>query len=188
MKSNDVFLTFDDGPHPRATEEVLKCLEQAGVKATFFLTGSNVPGHESLVKAIADEGHTIGNHGYNHRRLWPVIAPPVPLEIAEAEAAIGASGVSCAKIFRPPYGFLTPGTIRSARKIGYKVVIWSTLTGDFHTDWPEGKIISTALDKLTNGSILVFHDNDSTAGRISKILPPVIATIQDRGFKLNRIE
>lgn len=188
MKSPNIFLTFDDGPHPTATPEVLKVLSAAKIKGTFFLTGSNVNNNRSLVAELGAEGHTVGIHAFGHSRTLALSKNATRTEIQQTEEAIVNAGVNPAKIFRPPFGAFTWNTVAAARSLQYRIVMWTTLTGDFRPGWSDEKISSTALSKLSAGAILVFHDNEITKSRIAGVLTDVIARIQTQGFNFQSIE
>lgn len=187
MDSSNIFLTFDDGPHPVATPAVLSVLNSSNIKATFFLSGTAVKENQLLVKEIATEGHGIGIHAYNHTRAIAFSKKETMHEILQTKQEIENIVPLSAKLFRPPFGFFLWNTIAAARALNYKVIMWTTLTGDFRSNWSNERIVTTALTKLTSGSILVFHDNELTKSRISNILPETITRIQDLGFTFQAI-
>ena len=187
MQASEIFLTFDDGPHPTATREVLTVLESHNVVATFFLSGCNISGNESLVQDIASAGHAIGIHAYTHTRALVFSEKKTRHEIQTTERAISALVPLRSKLFRPPFGFFSWNTITAARKLEYKLIMWSCLTGDFRTHRSNKQIISTATKKLSGGDILVFHDNDVTKHRIAAILHDTIQFIKDSGFSFGII-
>ncbi len=186
MSTPGVYLTFDDGPHLSATEEVLRTLDRHKAPATFFLLGENVVGRESIVQRIADEGHTIGLHGYHHSRLPALSQEKTLEEIRRSETAIRSITPRFKKIYRPPYGFFCWPGLKAAKKLDYRVILWSVLTGDFKR-WNESKVISTALNALSDGSVLVFHDNELTTGKIGSMVSECILRIRDAGFQLHAI-
>jgi peptidoglycan-N-acetylglucosamine deacetylase len=188
IDSSKIFLTFDDGPHPVATPAVLGILHEHNIKGTFFLSGRAVQKHQSLVKEIGTGNHSIGIHAFNHARSLAFSKKRTMNEILQTEEAIMQAGARSMKIFRPPFGLFSWNTISAAKALGYKLVMWTTLTGDFRGDWPDERVCSTALAKLSAGSILVFHDNELTKSRIRRVLPLIIARIQERGFTFQSIQ
>ncbi|HTR81807.1 MAG TPA: polysaccharide deacetylase family protein [Bacteroidota bacterium] len=182
MNSPNVFLTFDDGPHPTATQKILAVLRAKNIKGTFFLTGSNVAKRKTIVKQISDDGHAIGIHAYSHVRSMAFSKRETMDEIQRTEDEIRSAGSTPLKLFRPPFGFFSWNTIAAAKQLGYTIVMWSTLTGDFRRDWPDEKVVSNAVSKLSGGTILVFHDNDLTETRISKVLSETVALVSEQGF------
>jgi peptidoglycan-N-acetylglucosamine deacetylase len=188
MNSPDIFLTFDDGPHPVATPIVLKILQANKIKGTFFMSGSAVKQYPSLVKEVEAEKHSIGIHAYNHTRSIAYSKKTTLSEILQTEEAITQVGAHPAKLFRPPYGFFTWNTISAAKQLEYKLVMWSTSTGDYRKDWSNDQVCVNALTKLATGAILVFHDNELTKTKVQQILPRVITGIQERGLGFGSIK
>ncbi|MCX6136486.1 MAG: polysaccharide deacetylase family protein [Ignavibacteriales bacterium] len=186
METPGICLTFDDGPHPSATQQVLDVLRSFSVPATFFVTGKNVENNCALLQKIDADGHAIGIHGYQHRRWDAFSVRRTSDEIQRCMSACRRCGVVPAQLYRPPHGFFTPATWTSARAMGLRVILWSTLTGDF-TRRSENAILSTVLHRLNDGAILVFHDNDLTTGRINSLLPRCIEAIAARGFSFSKI-
>jgi len=188
MNTDSIYLTFDDGPHPVATPAVLNLLRLENIKATFFVTGSHVAEHPTLTKSIFEEGHLLAIHGYTHTRNLAFSKERTVHEILRSEEAISKTGSKAVRLFRPPFGFFLWNTLSAAKQLDYKIVMWTTLTGDFRREWSDEKVISTALSKLSGGSILVFHDNENTKSRLPRILPEIISRIRDRGFTFQAIE
>jgi len=186
MPSKKIFLTFDDGPHPVATPRVLDVLKSHSVHATFFLTGNNIKGNEEIVRRIESEGHSIGIHAYHHRRSLAFSKHQTIEEIKHTADALRSIVRQPIRLFRPPFGFFSGNTIAAAKELGFLLVMWSCLTGDFRR-WPNDKIVSTALHRITHGSILVFHDNDLTSNKISEIISRTITQIRNNGYEFGAI-
>ncbi len=186
MPGKKIYLTFDDGPHSTATPAVLDVLKKHSVRATFFLSGKNISTREEIVKRISDEGHSIGIHGYNHTRMLAFSEEQTKKEIEQTEQMLTAIIQQKIRLFRPPFGFFSWNTLSAARQLSYVLVMWSCLTGDFR-NWTNKKIVHIALSKISNGSILVFHDNDLTQNKIAVILNDVISEIKKRGFECGAI-
>ena len=123
--SDHVALTFDDGPDAEATPLFLKLLRERGIRATFFLLGSQVSNTPRLAADIADEGHEIGVHGWRHRYL-PLRGPIATHDdlVAAKEIITATSGLD-PWLFRPPYGVLSTAALISARRLGLTPVLWS---------------------------------------------------------------
>ena len=188
MNSPGIFLTFDDGPHPVATPIVLEILQTHKIKGTFFMSGLAVKKYPSLVKEVEAEKHTIGIHAFDHVRSIAFSKKTTMSEILRTEEAITQIGAHPAKIFRPPYGFFSWNTISASKELKYKLVMWTTSTGDYRRDWSDEHVWSTALTKLAPGAILVFHDNELTKSRVRQVLPRVIAGIQERNLGFGSIQ
>ncbi|MHB1050054.1 MAG: polysaccharide deacetylase family protein [Bacteroidota bacterium] len=186
MPSKKIFLTFDDGPHDTATQSVLDVLKKHSVPATFFITGQNINGREEILRRIDADGHAIGIHAYHHTRAMAFSKNRTIAEIQETHRALSAIVDQKIRLFRPPFGFFSWNTIAAAKKLGFVLVMWSCLTGDFR-NWPPDKIVRTALHKLNNGSILVFHDNNLTVNTIAEILEKTIIEIKKQGREFGAI-
>ena len=186
MPSKKIFLTFDDGPHFIATPIILDILKKENVRATFFLTGKNIAGREALVQRIAEEGHSIGIHAFNHTRSIAFSRMQTTAEILRTRNELSLLVSQHIRLFRPPFGFFSWNTIAAARNEGFILVMWSCLTGDFRK-WNNERIIQNAIYKLRGGSILVFHDNDLTQNKIADVLTQTIAAIKQQGFEFGAI-
>ncbi len=186
MPGRKIYLTFDDGPHSSATPAVLDVLKKHSVRATFFLSGKNIPGREEIVKRISAEGHSIGIHAYSHTRMLAFSKERTVLEIERTRKMLSDLGVHGIRLFRPPFGFFSWNTIAAARESGFVLVMWSCLTGDFR-NWESDRIVRTGLHNLAGGSILVLHDNDFTQRTITDILNMLIPEIKKRGFEFGAI-
>lgn len=187
MDSTNIFLTFDDGPHQEATPAVLKVLGTNGIKATFFVSGKAAEKYPSLVRELASDGHSIGIHAFTHTRILALSKKKTMDEILRTAEEIKKAAPLAARLFRPPFGFFSWNTIDAAKTLDYRLIMWTTLTGDFRNSWSDKKVVATALTKLSGGSILVFHDNELTKSRISTILSETIKKTQDRGFTFDLI-
>ncbi len=186
MPSQKIFLTFDDGPHPVATQSVLDVCKERNIRGTFFLTGKNISGNEQIVRRIVDEGHSVGIHAYTHTRALAFSKERTKEEILKTQHLLQSMIKQRIRLFRPPFGFFSWHTIAAAKELDFLLVMWSCLTGDFR-NWSDDKIVSTATSKLRKGSILVFHDNDLTVHKITNVLNRTITEIQQRGFEFGAI-
>lgn len=164
---DEVFITFDDGPHPEVTPWVLDMLEEFGMKATFFVVGENAAKYPTICKRILDEGHAIGNHTYHH-----ISGYKHELE-AYLEDVQRCSDVVSTGLFRPPYGRIKRNQIQALKK-EYKIVMWNQLSGDFDASLN----IQHSLDALMNnskpGNIIVFHDSAKAFPQLQKLLRPYL--------------
>jgi peptidoglycan/xylan/chitin deacetylase (PgdA/CDA1 family) len=107
LKRNDIFLTFDDGPNPEATPKILEILNNANIKATFFLKGKNIEKNPDLVNCIIRDGHVIGEHGYNHYHPWKTNPMRLWTDLVKCHKAFEKiSKEFSVTLFRPPYGKL----------------------------------------------------------------------------------
>jgi peptidoglycan/xylan/chitin deacetylase (PgdA/CDA1 family) len=167
-----VFLTYDDGPEPDVTPQVLKLLKQFEAGATFFVLPSHAEWWEDLIRRIAQEGHTIGLHGMAHESCYWRGNREILEDLLLLEKMIGAAGARCARIFRPPFGDVRPDTVRFLRKRGFGTVLWSCMPGDFKP-LPIEKLLHRAVRGMRSGSILALHDG-------TKLRPAPVVKLTER--------
>jgi peptidoglycan/xylan/chitin deacetylase (PgdA/CDA1 family) len=154
-----VALTFDDGPNPDATPLVLDALATRGVKATFFVLGRHAERWPDLVQRVAEEGHSIGNHGYFHRKLHFKSPSYVRRDLELGTDAIERASRVHAGLFRAPHGFRSPWVTSIARSLGQRTVGWSL--GVWDSDRPGVEAIAErTVGGARPGSILLLHDGD----------------------------
>ena len=154
-----VALTFDDGPWPETTEQLLDGLAARDAKATFFLIGEQIAGHENTVRRMAEEGHQIGNHTFTHMDLSRGDRDERLREIADTDAALRAILGDGVYWLRPPWGFLAPET---AKAVPVPMVYWSFDTEDWRkldVDTVAEDIIEHACD----GDVILLHDPYATS-------------------------
>src|SRR5262245_24282333 len=120
VPGKSVALTFDDGPNPDATPLILDALNERGVKATFFILGRHAEQWPALVKRVADEGHTIGNHGWYHRKLHFKSPAYVRRDLELGTRAIESITALRPRLFRAPHGFRSPWVTAIAGSLGQR--------------------------------------------------------------------
>ncbi len=149
-------LTFDDGPHPETTPEILKILKKYNQKAVFFCIGKNIEQYPEIVKQIVNEGHAIGNHSYSHSYYFDFFATTkVIAELEKTNQLIKElTGKDC-KIFRPPYGVTNPNIAKAVKNLNMQVIGWSIRSLDTVKD---KKQVLKRLQKAKAGDIILFHD------------------------------
>ena len=178
-----IYLSFDDGPHPVATLFVLDELKKFNAKASFFCIGKNVVEHNSVFERIKLEGHSVGNHTFNHLKGWKTSTADYIENVKKA------SGVINSNLFRPPYGKIKKLQIRELFKTlpGIKIMMWSVLSGDFDSGISPEKCLKNVLKNAKNGSIIVFHDSEKAFERLKYALPLVLQYFTERGFTFEKI-
>ena len=154
-EGNRVALTFDDGPS-RSTEKILDLLGERQIKATFFVCGRNAERHPEIVRRLAAEGHTLGNHTYSHPFAYLLGRRRLAEEIDRTQEVIERLTGQRPKVFRPPYGARWFGMFPVLRERGLKVVQWSDTGYDWKDD--EAAIARATLEKLQPGSVILLHD------------------------------
>lgn len=164
-----LYLTFDDGPHPRITPWVLKQLAQHQAKATFFCIGANVDRYPEIQSALLQAGHTLGHHTQHHRKGWG--CPPALYREEVQQGALRSPSV----LFRPPYGKMTARQARDVQRMGYQTIMWDVLTRDYQTRLRPEQCWAHTRHRLRNGSIVVLHDSEKAWPRLQKLLPQLLA-------------
>ena len=180
-----LFLTFDDGPHPRATPFVLDLLKQYNALGTFFCIGKNVVAYPDLYKRILDEGHRTGNHTYNHLNGWRSKNDSYMKDIALASREINSD------LFRPPYGRITSFQAKNLKAAMHgrdvKVIMWDVVSADFDTACTPAQCLSNVLLASVPGSIIVFHDSEKALPRLEYALPRVLKHFAEKGYSFKAI-
>jgi peptidoglycan/xylan/chitin deacetylase (PgdA/CDA1 family) len=186
LNENKVALTFDDGPDPRFTPQILDILSEYGVPATFFQMGIRAKAYPDLVKRIAKEGHVIGNHTYTHPNL--VEEGDIAVleeEVKKTEETINNIVGYRPKLFRAPYGFLYNELVEKLKDMDYSVVAWSADSLDWQQEEPE-VITYNVLSNTQPGAIILMHDGASKEGdrtNTIKALREIIPALKDQGIE-----
>lgn len=178
---NEVFITFDDGPHPSTTPFILETLLKFNAKATFFCIGKNVDRYPELFKAILQQGHAVGNHTYSHLKGWKTKNKEYFSDIELAAHHVQGN------LFRPPYGQIKLSQIKHL-KLQYKLVFWSVLSWDFLESLAPEKCLNNVLSKTKSGDIVVFHDSVKAFPRMSYALPTVLEVLEKKGYNFCSIK
>jgi peptidoglycan-N-acetylglucosamine deacetylase len=181
-KEKELFLTFDDGPVPGATEFVLDQLRMNSAKATFFCIGDNIRKHPHIFKKIIDGGHAVGNHTFNHLNGWKTPLHTYSENIWKCDQQIDQCGYMSGdkKLLRPPYGKITFSQIRKLSD--YKIVMWDLLTKDYDTTYDPQLLLNKAIRLSRPGSIVVFHDSYKAEKNLRYVLPRFMKHFIDQGF------
>ena len=183
-KEKLVALTFDDGPEPAFTDEILGVLKEQDVKATFFLVGNALEKHLKEGRMIIAAGHEIGNHSYSHLRMIFVSSSFVKTEIEKTDALIRAAGYEKTPHFRPPYGkklFALPYYLSNNNR---RTITWDVEPESF----PEFAKSSEAtaqyvLDNTKNGSIILLHVMYDRQKKSMNSVKPIIEGLKRKGFR-----
>ena len=181
--SNAIHLTFDDGPNATVTPWVLDELEKVGGRGTFFCIGENVSKNKELIQQMANDGHLIANHTYNHINGKSVRDSTYLSNVQQCSRALEQVGIQN-NFFRPPYGNIKRSQIQSLH--GMKIIMWSHLSYDFDPKLNVEKSIA-ALKKVKPGSIIVFHDSPKAFENLRLILPALLSYYHFKGFKMEAL-
>ncbi len=177
-----IALTFDDGPHPRYTNEILDILKEYGVHATFFILGVNAVNYPETLRRCLIEGHEIANHTFSHTNLSNMSYGDICNEISKAEDIIYENLEIRPKLLRPPGGLYNMDVLRAASSLDYTVVLWNIDTMDWaHTS--ADIIAETVLKNIRPGDIILMHDYIGTDSPTPDALRLIIPKLIDKGYR-----
>jgi peptidoglycan-N-acetylglucosamine deacetylase len=176
-----VHLTFDDGPHPTATLTVLDILKRRNLNATFFLLGENVNRYPDLAREINDQGHSVGNHSSTHSSLLLKPTSWQSRQIRDTNEIIQKTIGKTPGLFRPPFGHFDLRTIKAASSHGLKTVMWDVDSKDYSASDSQS-IVRRVCRQVGPGSIVLFHDNDSTVAKIPEYLNSILDNLEKRNM------
>lgn len=180
-----VALTFDDGPDPVSTPEVLSILKSAGIKAAFFVIGEKIVRYPGLAYRLHENGHLIGNHSLSHSAFFPLKpAGKIRKELLATRALIGKITGNGDLCFRPPFGVTNPLIARALKGLNYRVVGWSIRSFDLSRRRPE-VIANRILSKLRGGDIILLHD---ASDRIVPVLGRLLEGLREQGWEIVRLD
>ena len=179
--SGDIFLTFDDGPTPGITEQVLEILKTYGALASFFCIGRNAERNPELVRRISAEGHTIGNHTYSHLNGLKTNNRDYFNDIELAQTLFRSG------LFRPPYGMIRPSQVRFLRTL-YTIIMWDVMSYDYDAHVTKEKCLGNVLKNVSPGSIVVFHDSLKASEKVLFALPGVLEFLKEKKYKCSAIK
>jgi peptidoglycan/xylan/chitin deacetylase (PgdA/CDA1 family) len=172
-------LTFDDGPHPRYTPQVLAALRDARARATFFVVGSQVKEYPEIAAEIIADGHELGNHTYTHVNLGQIGWRRGCEELQATDRLLRQQDPRFQGLFRPPWGKIGRGGAVHSLRNGCRAALWSVDSEDYRLDGAQPLIERVTSARLQAGDILLFHDDNAhTAEAMVTLLPFLI----DRGF------
>ena len=181
-----VLLTFDDGPNPGTTEIILKKLSDEKIKALFFCVGDNVQKYPELVKQIKDEGHSFGNHTFNHKILNKISDEEKDYQISSVNKIFKEQFDIKLKYFRPSHGRFQLSTSSLMKKHQLKNIMWSLLTYDYKNDL---SIVKFAIEKyLTHNSIIVLHDSNKSKNIISDSISFIADEVRKRNYQFGEAD
>ncbi len=177
-----VALTFDDGPHPKYTPQILDILEEYGVVATFFAVGTNAEMYPKLITREIEEGHEVGNHTYNHYHTANLDAETFRRDVMACDSALKKITGEKVRLFRPPEGVCTDDIRELCEQENYRIILWSVDTRDWaHT--PVEEICRNVMTNTKNGSIILMHDFIGKNSPTPAVLRRIIPGLQEAGFE-----
>lgn len=176
-----IALTFDDGPHPFYTGQLIKGLEKRGVRATFFITGANADAHPELVKELYEKGHLIGNHTYSHTQLNSKNAEAFKQEILKTNEVIKAQTGEEIIYVRPPYGSWNK---EFEKELNMFPVFWTIDPLDWCSS-DVNAIVKRVTTKVRDNDIILMHDQYKTS--VTAALK-IVDKLQEEGYEFVTVE
>ncbi|MFD1177357.1 polysaccharide deacetylase family protein [Paenibacillus puldeungensis] len=180
-----VAITFDDGPDPIETTEILNELKKYNAKCTFFVLGKKVETYPEIASRIIKEGHELANHTYNHAYFKGESGEDIVKELMKTERVItGVSGKG-SKFFRPPGGVYSDSVVNAAKQVGLKIILWS-----WHQDTRDWKkpgahvIKKQVMKNLRNGDIILMHDSVSGKSQTKEALSQILPELMKKGYRV----
>ena len=199
-----IYLTFDDGPHPTITPQVLEILKKFNAKATFFCVGNNVKKYKETFELIKKEGHSVGNHTFNHEKGLITKTKDYVDSVIEADALIQSP------LFRPPHGRIKYSQIKTLKKKliisesqklrnsetqklrnsepqQLKIVAWTVISYDWDKSLTPDDCYNNVIKNAGDGSIIVFHDSEKAVNNMIPALTKVLEYYTDKGYTFEKL-
>lgn len=183
-----VAITFDDGPDPRSTPQLLGLLREQKTPAAFFVIGAAVEANPELSAQIAREGHLIENHSYKHSHATNCY-PPARLrkDLERTQAAVEKATGRAPRYFRPPNGLSNDWMHAALKHAGLRPVAWSIRSLDTQISSPE-KIVARIVRRLHPGAIILLHDGGIPAGKLTATVRLLLDELRRRGYEVVRLD
>ena len=189
-EGKNIYLSFDDGPIPEVTPWVLQQLKHYDARATFFCIGDNVEKHPGIFRNVIAEGHTVGNHTFNHLNGWKTSSEEYLLNTLKAQQQMlqHAPGYAFKKaFFRPPYGKIKNKQARQLCDEGFKIVMWDIVSEDYNNKISPEKCLQNVLKNAVSGSLIVFHDSLKAEENMKYTLPRVLEHYSSLGYSFKAL-
>lgn len=182
-----IFFTFDDGPHPVYTSQILDILEEKNVKATFFFLGKKAQKFPEIIRLVKEKGHAIGSHGYSHRPIWLLPPSIIKDEFEKTDNIIYSILGEYPKYIRPPWGGFNLGMMRFLNSRKRTLVLWSLDSRDWQRNIGVDDIVERVIKKIKPGDIILFHDGrwEDISKKTAEALPPIIEKLKERGYEIS---
>lgn len=179
-----IYLTFDDGPIPELTDWVLQTLVDFEAKATFFCVGENVEKNPEIFQRVIADGHSIGNHTYNHVNGRNELTSNYLKNIVVCDDAFDKHDLRT-NLFRPPYGRFKIGQRKQLKN--RQIVMWDVLSKDYDQSLNSEVILEKSIQSTKPGSIIVFHDNPKAEQNLKAVLPRYLSFFKEKGFQFKAL-
>ncbi|WP_407429342.1 polysaccharide deacetylase family protein [Arcticibacter sp.] len=181
--SNKIYITFDDGPIPIVTDFVINTLKIYQASATFFCIGDNIRKHPEVFQRLRQEGHSIGNHTFNHLRGWDTDDEVYLDNIKKCHSLVQSN------LLRPPHGRIKKSQISRVREAfpAMEIIMWDVLSGDFDQKLSPEKCLQNVIRYTRPGAIIVFHDSLKAFDRLEYVLPKALEYWKDKGYVFEKL-
>jgi peptidoglycan/xylan/chitin deacetylase (PgdA/CDA1 family) len=183
----EVALTFDDGPNPPYTSQILAILQNYHVHATFFTVGWQIKAYPTLEQQEADQGNLVENHSWSHANFNTLTAESMNWQLTTTNDAVHKTTHIWPTLFRPPYGAYNSTLLNIATSLNLTTVTWNVDPRDWALPGTDA-IISRVLSQTQNGSIILMHDGGGNRSQTVAALPTIIEQLQQRGFCLVTVQ
>lgn len=179
--SKYVVLTFDDGPDPRWTPEILDILDEYDAKATFFELGKDVAAHPELTRKVHADGHSVQNHTWSHPDLRKLSAASFSNQVKNTDRQIRDQTGATPRCLRPPYGAVNSTVTKRAAALGKTLTLWSIDSRDW-TRPGKAAIQHRVLTGVRSGSVILFHDGGGDRSQTVAALPAILKALKSKGY------
>jgi peptidoglycan/xylan/chitin deacetylase (PgdA/CDA1 family) len=190
LERAEIALTFDDGPHPEHTPQLLEVLARYHLRASFFWLGTCVARSPNLARAVYQQGHWIGLHGYDHRSFPQLSPAELRQSLRRTQDAIArACPLTPEQLcdVRPPNGVFTPKTLKLLHQWNYRPVMWSVVPEDWVRPGVE-RVVERVLTQVRNGAIVVLHDGSCGGADVAQTTAALIPLLLARGYRFVTID
>jgi peptidoglycan/xylan/chitin deacetylase (PgdA/CDA1 family) len=183
----EIALTFDDGPQPSSTPQILAILQRSGIEATFFCIGRQVQAYPALIRQEQAAGNLVEDHTWSHPNLTLLPTPLLDQQLAlTARAILRLTGTPPA-FLRPPYGAINASVLARARRLNLSLVLWNVDPRDWSLPG-SATIVARVLSTTHNGSIILLHDGGGNRAQTIAALPGIIRALRARGLRFVTIQ
>lgn len=191
-KEKIVYLTFDDGPEPMVTDWILRLLKKYDAKATFFCVGNDIEKHPKALTKILGAGHLVANHSYSHLRAGKSDLETYVADVEKTTNLLASGNFLLDKninprFYRPPYGRITKKQAEKLQSLGYQIVMYDLLSGDFDVQLDTQKSIRKLKKHVKPGSIIVFHNSLKAFKNLQIIFPEVLAFLSEKDYEFETL-
>ena len=181
-----LYLTYDDGPNPHTTRQLLELLEEENVRATFFFIGAHVDRHQDLTGLQQLKNHTVGSHSYSHMYLPLLSSKSIENEVVKTNEVIEQAIGSKPRVFRPPYGVIDQRAADCLTEHQLKLVYWGAVPEDWRVIGPE-RITERVAQRLADGKMIVLHEGRRIAEQTIQSTRQIIRRARAEGYEFKAL-